>query len=141
MDPKLKKLLASILMEQSGLLEILDEQSGIIHEFTLNEFYAHAQAVDYVADFLGIPHDGTSCMSQKELGEGKCEHGMQFYCRDWIYDAIGEGCKDFPGERELDRFLNFVQSLYDQGEELKGEKFGPCDECTGLNHIAEFFNP
>ncbi len=137
MDPKLKELLAVILCEQSGLLEIFSEQTEIIHELTLNEFYAHAQAVDYVADFLGIPQDGTPGMSQKELGDGKCEHGMEIYCRDWIYDAVGDGCKDFPGDGEMGRFESFVQSLYEQGEELKGQEFGPCEKCTGINHILE----
>lgn len=130
MNEKLKELLAHILCEQHNLLDLIKEQEDIVHEFSLGEFYAHAQAVDYVADFLGIPEDGSSCMSQDELGKGMCNHGVEFYCRDWLYENIGDGCQDFDGECELDRFKAFVQSMYEEGESLKGIHFNTCEKCA-----------
>jgi hypothetical protein len=129
MNEKLKELLANILSEQYGLLDVIKGQEDIVHEFSLGELYAHAQAVDYVADFFGIPNDGSADMSQKELGNGMCDHGVEFYCRDWLYQSIEDGCQDFDGDCELDRFKAFVQSMYEEGESLKGIHFNTCDKC------------
>ena len=39
-------------------------------------------------DRIGVPKDSTFNLSQKELREGECDHGIGYYCRDWCYEWL-----------------------------------------------------
>lgn len=107
-DPKLDALLVALLEQARGLSELVNELSD--HEESrslVDAIDANNQTVDLIADFLGVPADNTTAMPYEEACRGKCRHGVEVYCRDWLLDwacgPVGGADEDSPGAAE---FLN-----------------------------------
>ncbi len=135
MDKKLKEFLADILVQERNLQYVLSELNGVLSEAYIDSLYGNARSWAFVADFIGIPPDTTCNLSQHELANGKCEHGVQYYCRDWIMDEIfgdcfGDGKEELDDDFDKIEMLALVDTMIKHASEMKQIDFGPC-HCMG----------
>jgi hypothetical protein len=129
MTPELKRLFVDILLRESALLDIIDEQENVLHDFILSEFYAETGSYHAIADYLGIPSDVPFCLSEEGCGKSECRHGVKLYCRDWITEAMNNGAKDYEGDCEEARFESLLDAMIDSADRCKGIDYGPCVQC------------
>lgn len=95
-----------------------------------------------ILDLIGVPPDTAAWLSQKELGDGCCKHGVPYYCRDWVYEWFAgteEAIKEWPTAKE------FLAELRRHAVEFGVSHGAECPKCAAGDRdihreVAEMLN-
>ena len=119
------------------LIELMDRETALLADakrFGLEDgraqsLYEHS-IHDLILDFIGVPPDDSCFKSQNELSDGKCQHGVEFFCRDWL---LGWFMGDEEAREEFPTSEVMLPELHKLASEWPESRYR-CPKCEAGDH-------